>query len=307
MTHRIERTLIASALLLASLSAQVLAAQPQEEPLTDSAVGAPEAPTAGRMEYAYGPDVLQKLDFWPAAGVAKPAPLIVFVHGGGWKHGDKRSATGMQKVEHLTREGFAFASINYRLGPDATVEQQAADVAASVAWLRRRAPRLGIDASRIVLMGHSAGAHLVALVGTDPRYLAAAGLSLSDLRGVVALDGAGYDIPRQVAAAGRLMRGTYMEAFGLEPARQRALSPALQSFKPDSPAFLIAHIDRADGKAQSEALAKALVQAGIPAEVYAAGGTGLIGHLEINRLLGRADFPTTAVVDAWLRKLLQST
>ncbi|MBB3180886.1 alpha/beta hydrolase [Variovorax sp. Sphag1AA] len=307
MKHRIARTLIASTLLSTSLSTQVLAAQPQEDPPTDSAVGAPEAPTAGRIEYAYGADVLQKLDFWPAAGVAKPAPLIVFVHGGGWKHGDKRTATGMQKVEHLTREGFAFASINYRLIPDATVEQQAADVAASVAWLRRQASRLGIDPSRIVLMGHSAGAHLVALVGTDPRYLAAAGLSLSDLRGVVALDGAGYDIPRQVASAGRLMRGTYMEAFGLEPARQRALSPALQVFKPDSPAFLIAHIDRADGKAQSEALAKALGQAGIPAEVYAAGGTGLIGHLEINRLLGRADFPATAAVDAWLRKLLHST
>ncbi len=213
----------------------------------------------------------------------------------------------MQKVEHLTQEGFAFVSINYRLVPAATVEQQAADVSAAVAWLRGHAAQLGIDASRIVLMGHSAGAHLVALVGTDPQYLAAAGLSLSDLRGVIALDGACYDIPRQLATAGRFMRGTYTEAFGSDPARQRALSPALLTLKPDAPAFLIAHIDRADGKAQSDALAAALMQAGISAEVHGFDGTGLLGHLEINRSLGRADYPATAVVDAWLRKLLHST
>jgi acetyl esterase/lipase len=301
--HRTARTLIAWGLLFAL--AQVLAAQPLEPSPADGAARASEVTILGRMEFAYGADALQKLDFWPAAA-AQPAPLVLFVHGGGWKRGDKRSATGMQKVEHLTHEGFAFASINYRLVPAATVEQQAADVSAAVAWLRGHAARLGIDASRIVLMGHSAGAHLVALVGTDPQYLAAAGLSLSDLRGVIALDGACYDIPRQVAEAGRFMRGTYAEAFGSEAARQRALSPALQTLKPGSPAFLIAHIDRADGKAQSEALARALVQAGIPAELYDAGGTGLLGHLEINRSLGRADYPATAAVDAWLHRRLRA-
>ncbi|MEJ8812877.1 alpha/beta hydrolase [Variovorax ureilyticus] len=307
MMDRTILRLIASGLLLAAFSSRLLAAQAQDEPLTDRAVQGSEVSTAERSEYAYGLDALQKLDFWPAAAGARPAPLVLFVHGGGWKLGDKRSATGMQKVEHFTREGFAFASMNYRLVPDATVEQQAADVAAAVAWLRGHAARLGIDASRIVLMGHSAGAHLAALVGTDPQYLAAAGLSLSDLRGVVALDGACYDIPRQLASAGRFIRGTYVQAFGTEPARQRALSPALQNLKPGTPPFLIAHVDRADGKAQSEVLAKALSQAGIPAEVIDAEGTGLIGHLEINRLLGRADYPATAVVDAWLRKLLRST
>lgn len=303
--RRTVRKLIASSLIFAPLLAQVLAAQPPEEPQADRAPHAAEVSTASRAEYAYGPDALQKLDFWPATA-PRPAPLILFVHGGGWKHGDKGSATGMQKVEHFTHEGFAFASINYRLVPAATVEQQAADVSTAVAWLRGHAARLGIDASRIVLVGHSAGAHLVALVGTDPQYLAAAGLSFPDLRGVVALDGAAYDIPRQLASAGRFMRGTYAEAFGSDPARQRALSPALQTLKSNSPAFLIVHVDRADGKAQSEALAQALTRAAIPAEVRGVDGTGLRGHMEINRSLGRADYPATAVVDAWLRKLLRT-
>jgi len=292
--------------LLAPRVTPVLAAQPPEAPQAGIPRDASEASPVGRTKHAYGSDALQKLDFWPAAS-ARPAPLLLFVHGGGWKRGDKQSATGMHKVEHWTHDGFAFASINYRLVPAATVEQQAADVSAALAWLRRHAARLGIDVSRIVLMGHSAGAHLVGLVGTDPRYLAAAGLSFSDVRGVVALDGACYDIPRQLAAAGRFMRGTYAEAFGTLPARQQALSPALQNLRRDTPAFLILHIDRADGRAQSETLAKALTQAGTSAEVHDVGGAGLLGHMEINRSLGRADYPATAVVDAWLRKLLHAT
>lgn len=268
-----------------------------------------EAPPGGPAEYAYGPQALQKLDFWHAPGV-QPVPLILFVHGGGWKRGDKKNATGPQKVEHFLRDGYAFASINYRLVPAATVEQEAADVSAALAWLRSNAVRLGIDTSRIVLMGHSAGAHLVALVGTDPHYMAAAGLSLADLRGVVALDGACYDVPRQIADSGRFMRNTYIEAFGADATRQRALSPTLQAQAqngPNAAAFLILHVDRADGKVQAEALAAALAQAGTPADIHGFDGKGLRGHMDINQSLGNADYPATAVVDAWLRKLLRPT
>ncbi|MGJ4892051.1 alpha/beta fold hydrolase [Bradyrhizobium sp. HKCCYLRH3099] len=259
--------------------------------------GAPAA------EYAYGADPLQKLDFWQARGGA-PAPLVVFVHGGGWKRGDKRNATGAAKVEHMLAQGYAFASIDYRLVPAATVEQQAADVAAAVAWLRNNAGRLRIDPSRIVLMGHSAGAHLVALVGTDPRYFTAAGVSLRDVSGIIALDGACYDVARQLTDSGRFMLDTYIQAFGTDPARQRALSPTLQAAKPNAPAFLILHVDRADGKVQSEALGAALTQAGTPAEVAGVGGTGLRGHMEINRELGDPSHPATAIVDTWLRRTI---
>lgn len=270
---------------------------------TVAATGAPHSPDAGKAEYAYGADSLQKLDFWQATGT-KPTPLIVFVHGGGWKRGDKSNATGAEKVDHLVGEGYALASINYRLVPDATVEQQASDVAAAVAWLRGHAETLGIDPTRIVLMGHSAGAHLVALVGTDPQYFTKAGLSYNDLRGVITLDGACYDVPRQIAEGGRFMRGTYLQAFGDDPVRQRALSPTYQAAAPNAPAFLIAHINRTDGTAQSEALAAALRQAGTSVEVAAFEGKGLRGHMEINRALGRDDYPATAVVDTWLSKVL---
>ena len=101
---------------------------------------------------------------------------MVFVHGGGWKRGSKDNASGAWKAPHYTGAGYAYAAINYRLVPGATVEDQAADVAAALRYLIDHAAALGIDPARIVLMGRSAGAHLVALVGTDERYLKGAGL-----------------------------------------------------------------------------------------------------------------------------------
>jgi acetyl esterase/lipase len=290
-------------LIAATLSVALLSAASTSAGAAPAAPAAPSAPAASTA-YAYGAAPLQQLDYAHPAG-AGPAPLIVFVHGGGWQRGDKASATGPHQVAHWTGDGYAFASINYRLVPNATAEQQAADVAAAIAWLRSNAARLGIDTTRIVLMGHSAGAHLVALVGTDPQYLAAAGITLSDLRGVIALDGAAYDVARQMADSGRLMRSTYLAAFGTDAARQRQLSPTLQAHAPNAPAFLLAHVDRADGKTQAEALGAALRQAGTPVQVASVDGKGLRGHMEINRLLGNADYPGTAVVDDWLRGLLQ--
>ena len=177
-------------------------------------------------------------------------------------------------------------------------------MADALAYLREQATTLGIDPNRIVLMGHSAGAHLVALVGTDMRYLTKAGLKPDAVRGVIALDGAAYEVARQMQEGNRVMASTYEQAFGTDPARQRALSPTLQAATPNAPAFLILHVDRADGTAQANALAAALQAAGTPAELHALEGRGLRGHMEINRSLGEADYPGTGLVDAWLKRLL---
>ena len=264
-------------------------------------MGADRAP--GSKEFAYGPDALQKLDFWRPDTATTAVPLVIFVHGGGWRMGDKSNATGATKVQHLLGQGYAVASIDYRLVPAATVEEQAADVAASVAWLRGKADELRIDPTRIVLMGHSAGAHLVALVGTDPHYFEAASLSYRDLKGVIALDGACYDVPRQIADGGQFMHDTYIQAFGSDPARQKALSPTLHAAAPNAASFLILHVDRSDGTVQSEALAAALRAAGTSVELTGFDGKGLRGHMAINRDLGSAEYPATPVVDTWLKRI----
>lgn len=259
----------------------------------------------GGTDYAYGADVAQHLRYWPATGGSNSAtgsaPLILFVHGGGWRMGSKENATGRAKVAHFPAQGYALASIDYRLVPSATVEQQAADVAASLAWLIRNAAMLGIDPGRIVLMGHSAGAHLVALVGTDPAYLERAGVGATALRGVIALDGAAYDVPAQMQDGPPMMQDIYMQAFGKDAARQRALSPTLHAAAPNAPAFLILHVQRQDGARQSRALADALRAAGTAVELRAITGQGLRGHMEINRSLGEPDYPATGVVDSWLK------
>lgn len=258
----------------------------------------------GATEIAYGKDPLQRLDFWKAKKAN--APLVIFVHGGGWKRGDKRNATGQFKAPHYLDQGYAFASINYRLVPQATVEQQATDVASTIAHFRNNARILGIDPKRIVLMGHSAGAHLSALVGTDPQYMRNAGLNISALAGVIPLDGAAYDVPRQMVDGARIMRDTYTQAFGTDLQRQRALSPTLQAAAPNAPAFLILHVDREDGARQSAALADALRKNGAKVTLQAFEGKGLRGHADINRKLGDPDYPATPVVDEWLRRIFGS-
>ena len=258
----------------------------------------------GAVEYAYGSDALQKLDFYKAKNVSGSAPLLIFVHGGGWKRGDKRNATGSDKVTHYTELGYHMASINYRLVPAATVEQQGADVAAAIAYLLKNREKLGIKASRIVLMGHSAGAHLSALVGSDPQYLRGAGLDLDALSGVIPIDGAAYDVPAQMTDGAKMMKDTYVQAFGTKPERQKALSPFHHAAGPNAASFLILHVDREDGKRQSEALEKALRKAGTKTQLNAFEGKGLKGHADINRKLGDPAYPATPVVDAWLKGVL---
>ena len=259
----------------------------------------------GAVEYAYGSDALQKLDFYKAKNVSGSAPLLVFVHGGGWKRGDKRNATGSDKVTHYTGLGYHMASINYRLVPAATVEQQGADVAAAIAYLLKNRAKLGIDTSRVVLMGHSAGAHLSALVGSDPQYLRGVGLDLDALSGVIPIDGAAYDVPAQMSEGAKIMKDTYVQAFGTEPGRQKMLSPFHHAGGPNAPSFLILHVDREDGKRQSEALADALRKAGTKTQLNAFAGKGLKGHADINRKLGDPAYPATPVVDAWLKDVFE--
>jgi acetyl esterase/lipase len=266
--------------------------------------GGVEAPAAAPdRTIDYGNDPLQKIDVWRARNAFNAAPLIVFVHGGGWSRGSKDNATGRWKAVHYPQEGYAFAAINYRLVPEVTVAQEAQDVANALKALLDRATVLGIDRRRVVLMGHSAGAHLVALVGTDERYLRAAGLSFADLAGVVPIDGAGYDVPAQMADAGGFLKPMYQQAFGTNLHTQQALSPTLHAEAPNAPRFLLLHVERPDGIRQAQELAAALRAGGTEVEERQFAGTGLVGHMEINRRLGDPSYAATPVVDEWLKRV----
>src|SRR5947208_8773850 len=102
---------------------------------------------AGTVEIAYGADARQRLDFTPAARPG--APLVVFIHGGAWSMGDMAMAGHM--AAHFHARGYAFASLDYRLVPDANPQQQAEDVAAAIARLLGDARRLGVDPGRVMI------------------------------------------------------------------------------------------------------------------------------------------------------------
>ena len=256
-------------------------------------------PAPGTREFPFGPDPKQRIDLVKTAGAGR-APVLLFVHGGGWSIGDKAHAAG-NKARWANGRGWAFASSNYRLVPDATVEQQAADVASAIGWLRANAAREGLDPDRIVLMGHSAGAHLVALVGTDPQYLQSAGVPISAVRGVILLDGAGYDVPTQAAAEMNIVKPMYEAAFSTDPKRQAALSPTRHAEAPNVSRWLILPIEwRPDSRAQSKRLADALLRSGARATVVTVPRES---HGSLNRGLGESGDFATGQVEAFLAEL----
>ena len=240
------------------------------------------------------------LDLYVPSG-STAAPLVVFVHGGGWKNGDKR-AGGPGHQQAILGAGFAFASVNYRLLEDGPPDVGSADIAIALAFLQNHSTDYGLDTSRIALMGHSAGAHLAALVALDAQYLAGAGVPREAIRAVALLDGAGYDIVRQMEAGNAAL---YREVFGTDPVYMARMSPLTYARATPAPAFILHHIEgRAVSREQSEALAAALVSAGNVATTHEALNET---HASINRGFGAEGDVTTALTVAFLQQHLAQT
>lgn len=120
------------------------------------------------LAYAGTDNPRQKLDlFLPKKRATdKPLPLIAFIHGGGWRNGDKGS--GLRRVAAFVESGeFVGASIGYRLSGEAIWPAQIHDCKAAIRWLRAHADEFRFDPNRIAVMGSSAGGHLVAMLGTS--------------------------------------------------------------------------------------------------------------------------------------------
>jgi arylformamidase len=239
------------------------------------------------------------LDIYTPDG-AKDAPVLVMVHGGGWTRGSKTNAVGDSHVPYFTGQGFIYVSINYRLAPDDPFPAFMEDAAAAVAFVHREIGRYGGDPDRIFLMGHSAGAHIAALLSVDGQYLAAQGLSPAAIRGTVLLDGAAYDIPDLARFGGRRLPRLYRQPFGSDPAVWRAASPTLQVKKgAQTPPMLIFHVDRPGAGEASNALADALRSAGHSARVVEAADRT---HRTLNRNLGEQNDPYGPVITAFMRE-----
>jgi acetyl esterase len=111
-------------------------------------------------DVSYGADPLQKLDVWRPAGAQKGAPVVVFVHGGYFVRGDKAGSDNVPA--YFSRHGILGVNINYRLAPKVTFPAESLDLGSAVQWVRTNAARYGGDPNKIVVVGVSAGAALVA-------------------------------------------------------------------------------------------------------------------------------------------------
>lgn len=277
------RSIIAAVLLLGS---PILAADPQVN---------------RDLAYVEPKNERQTLDVYaPAEG--KNHPVVLWIHGGGWRRGDKTSV--QKKPEAFVEKGFVFVSTNYRFVPTVSVKEMTGDIAKAIRWVHDHAKEYGGDPDSIFVMGHSAGAHLAALVSTDDRYLKAEGLSLSIIKGCVPVDVSVYDIPKRLKDGGAVPPATFQEVFGETDESHRDLSPATHVGKGKNiPSFLILHVaDRPDTKAQSQWFAARLQDAGASATVVAAEGKT---HGTINSELGLPDDKPTQALWKFLDGVLK--
>lgn len=155
-----------------------------------STVGALNAATPGRgpaaRDIAYGDGPRRTLDVY--APRRTPAPVVVFLYGGGWDTGAKADYAFAGKA--LAAQGYVAVIPDYRLYPEVRYPGFLEDSAQAVAWAKKHAAEYGGDPDRLVLMGHSAGAYNAAMLALDSRWLGAVGMDpKTDLKGMVGLAG----------------------------------------------------------------------------------------------------------------------
>jgi acetyl esterase/lipase len=287
------------AVLIAVLSLGVLPVQAQGDgKLTKTTL-------AYAQREGVDPDRLS-LDIYTPNG-AQNWPVMVMIHGGGWQIGDKSNANiSATKPAFFAAEGYVYVAINYRLSPTVQHPAHVEDVAAALAFLHDNIAKYGGNPDRLFVMGHSAGAHLAALVATDARRLMAYNKPLTILRGVVLLDGGGYDIPEIINLRGALRNNAsvkiYTTAFTTDEKVWIDASPMTHvAAGKGIPPFLIIHVARSIGtRQQAQRLGEALAAAGVPAKVYEARGKT---HSTLNRDIGRRNDAPTAEIMAFLKGL----
>ncbi len=242
------------------------------------------------IPYASPAQARQVLDVYSPLG-AKDRPVVFWIHGGGWQTGDKSSI--QLKPRAFTDKGFVFVSTSYRLLPHVPMETLVGDIAKSIRWVHEHIAEFGGDPRRILVMGHSAGAQLAALVCIDDRYLKAEGLSLAIIKGCVPVDGDTFDVPAMIETAETRRRvhglpqatNGHREKFGNDPAKHRDFSAVTHVNKDKGiPPFLIMHVaEHPDTSAQAQRLANALKDAGVAVQIFAAREST---HNKINADLG---------------------
>ncbi len=243
-------------------------------------------------DIAYGAAAAQRFDVYLPAGAAN-APVIFMVHGGGWRTGDKAAGPVVDnKVARWASRGFIVVSTNYRMLPEADVATEAADVVKALAAAQERATSWGGDRNKFILMGHSAGAHLVALIASTPALAGG-----TTWLGTVALDSAAMDVELLMQERHLPL---YDPVFGADPAYWTRVSPYAQMRARGRPLLAVCSTRRSDSCPQADRFAAKGISLGTRVSVLREDLT----HGEIDANLG-IDSAYTRAVDDFLRGLLK--
>ncbi|QDT99991.1 alpha/beta hydrolase [Gimesia aquarii] len=247
--------------------------------------------------------------YTPEKPAKKSLPVVFWIHGGGWRVGDKSDVALKPKV--LTDRGFVFVSTNYRLLPEVKMEELIGDVAKSLAWVHKNIAKYGGDPNRIFVGGHSAGAQLAALICIDDRYLKKEGVPFDMLKGCVPVDGDTYDIPkiimtaefRQALYGGKMFTFGHRQKFGNDPEKHVDYSAVTHVKKGKGiPPFLILYFPgNPNTRAQARRLESVLKASEIPTTVY---GKSDSNHSRLNNDLGKPDDPATQQLYEFLDSLV---
>ncbi len=256
-----------------------------------------------RTEHRYATDagvdaIDQSLDVYSAPNT-EGCPILLWVHGGSWQLGDKRSRATTVKAEHYVDQGWLFVSANYQLASednDIRWPDFGDDVAAAVAWTIDNAEDIGGDPERISIIGHSSGAHLVSIVGSHPDLLARNGSNLGEVSCVVSLDSVTQDLtdppPWEVDIIELSFPTNDQQVDGSPTLHAEAAS----SF--DGPEFLIVTRGRDERIDSSERLSAAINAAGGNATVA---DVSPYDHGEVSTMLGvDGETLVTPAVDGFL-------
>jgi len=244
----------------------------------------------------YGPHERNVMDVYTSGNTTRLAPVIFMVHGGAWIAGNKDSRRVVfNKLKHWLPQGYIFISSNYRLVPDANPLQQAQDIANAVAYAQKNAARWGGDPDKFILMGHSAGAHIISLIAASPEYARNAGMR--PLRGSIALDSGGLDL---VQIMQQDHYGFYDKAFGNDIEFWKKASPLYTLSSDAKPMLIVCSTQREDQPCdQAQKFAAKAAALHVDAQVLPQD----LSHIEINADLGEPSTYTNAV-DAFLQKIL---
>ncbi len=212
---------------------------------------------------AYGQNPRQKLDLYRPAQADGLLPTVLFLYGGSWKRGSRDSYAFVGRA--LARHGFLVAVADYRTYPDVTFPAFVHDGAMAVAWLYEHAPKHGGKSDGIHMIGHSAGAHIAALIAVQPEYLRAEGLSRDILGRWIGLAGPYAFYPSQV----RSVRAIF------EKTREDDARPVTQVVS-GAPAALLLHgkDDRTVDPFNSDEMAASLRATGSEGHAHLYSGVG---------------------------------